>query len=118
MEVPAIRGLIVTERSPDLEDFGHRAYEPTLRAIKEYVAWTTMAKHVKVFVQNCLHCVATIPGDNVPRPSGTQLYATKPNEILHFEFLYIGLSRYGKYQYLLLFKDDERTPMDFAVSHG
>jgi Integrase core domain len=42
----------------------------------------------------------------VPRPLGTQLHATKPNEILHFDFLYIGLSRDGKYQYLLLLKDD------------
>jgi Integrase zinc binding domain len=65
----------------------HRAYEATLGAVKEYVAWTTMAKDVKVFVQNCLHCVATIPGDKVPRPLVTQLHATKPNEILHFDFL-------------------------------
>jgi Integrase core domain len=65
-----------------------------------------MAKDVKVFVQNCLHCVATIPGDKVPRQLGTQLHATNPNEILHFDFLYIGLSRDGKYQYLLLLKDD------------
>jgi Integrase zinc binding domain len=69
----------------------HRAYKATLGAIKEYVAWTTMANDVKVFVQNCLHCVATIPGDIVPRPLGTQLHATKPNEIPHFDFLYIGL---------------------------
>jgi hypothetical protein len=60
-------------------------------------------KDVKVFVQNCLHRVATIPGDKVLR---TQLHATKPNEILHFDFLYIGLSRDGKYEYLLLLKDD------------
>jgi Integrase zinc binding domain len=85
---------------------GHRAYEATLGTIKEYVAWTTMAKDVKVFVQNCLHCVATIPGDKVPRPLGTQLHATKPNEILHFDFLHFGLSRDGKYQYLLLLKDN------------
>jgi Integrase zinc binding domain len=85
---------------------GHRAYEATLDAIKEYVAWTTMAKDVKVFVQNFSHCVATIPGDEVPRPLGTQLHATKPNEILHFNFLYIGFSRDGKYQHLLLLKDD------------
>jgi transposase InsO family protein len=85
---------------------GHRAYEATLGAIKEYVAWTTMAKDVKIFVQNCLHCVATIPGDKVPRPLGTQLRATKPNDFVHFDFLYIGLSRDGKYQYLLLLKDD------------
>jgi RNase H-like domain found in reverse transcriptase/Integrase zinc binding domain len=85
---------------------GHRAYEATLGAIKEYVARKTMAKDVKVFVQNCLHCVATVPGDKVPRPLGTQLHATKPNESLHFDFLYIGLSRDGKYQFLLLLKDD------------
>jgi Integrase zinc binding domain len=84
----------------------HRAYEATLGAIKEYVAWTTIAKDVKVFVQNCLHCVATIPGDKVPRPLGTRLHAIKPNDILHFDFLYIGLSRYRRYQYILLLKDD------------
>jgi hypothetical protein len=83
----------------------HRAYEATLGAIKEYLGWTTMAKDVKVVVQNFLHCVATIPGDKVPRALGTQLHATKPNEILHFDFLYIGLSNDGKYQYLLLLKD-------------
>jgi RNase H-like domain found in reverse transcriptase/Integrase zinc binding domain len=78
---------------------GHRAYEATLGAIKEYVAWKTMAKDVKVFVNIWLHCVATIPGDIVPRPLGTQPHATKPKEILHFDILYIGLSRDGKYQY-------------------
>jgi Integrase zinc binding domain len=85
---------------------GHRAYEATLGAIKEYVAWTTMAKDVKVFVQNCFHFAATIPGDKVPRQLGTQPHVTKSNYILHFDFLYIGFSRDGKYQYLLLLKDD------------
>jgi hypothetical protein len=83
-----------------------RVYEARLGAIKEYVALTTMVKDVKVFVQNCLHCIATIPGDKVPRPLGTQINAIKPNEILHLDFLYIGLSRDGKYQFLLLLKDD------------
>jgi hypothetical protein len=31
---------------------GHRAYGAALGAIKKYVAWTTMAKDVKDFVQN------------------------------------------------------------------
>jgi hypothetical protein len=84
---------------------GHRACEATLGAIKKYVELTTTTKDVKVFVQNCLHCVATIPEDKVPRLLGTQLHATNSNEILHFDFLYIGLSRNGKYQYLLLLKD-------------
>jgi hypothetical protein len=50
-----------------------------------------VANDVKVFVQNCLHCVATIPGDKVPRLLDTQLHATKLNEILHFDFLFIGV---------------------------
>jgi hypothetical protein len=65
--------------------------------IKENVAWSTMAQDFKVFVQNCLHCVATISGKIVPLPLGTQLNATKPNETLDFDFLYIELSRDGKY---------------------
>jgi hypothetical protein len=65
-----------------------------------------MANDVKVFLQNCLHFVAIILGDKVLRPLGMQIHATKPNEILHFDFLYIGLSRDGKYQYKLLLKDD------------
>jgi hypothetical protein len=86
---------------------GYREYEAGLGSIKEYVAWTTMANCVKVFVQNCLHCVETIPGAKLPRPLDTQLHATKPEETLHFDFFYIGLSRDGKYQYMLLLKDDK-----------
>jgi hypothetical protein len=52
---------------------GHRAHEAMLGSIKEYMAWTAMAKDVKVYIQNCLHGVASIPGDKVQRPLGTQL---------------------------------------------
>jgi Integrase zinc binding domain len=53
--------LWITERAGELQlrlcmgahcrSAEHRAYEATLGAIKEYVAWTTMAKDVKVFLQ-------------------------------------------------------------------
>jgi hypothetical protein len=85
---------------------GHRAYKATLGAIKECMVWTAMAKNFKVFVQEYVHCVATVPGDKVPRPLDTQLRATKPNEILLFDFFYTGLSRDEKCAYLLLLKDD------------
>jgi hypothetical protein len=64
-----------------------------------------MAKDVKVFVQNCLDCDARIPGEKMPRSLGTQLHATKSNEMLLFDFMYIGLSRDGKYEYILFLKD-------------
>jgi transposase InsO family protein len=54
------------------------------------------------------HYVASFPRDKLPGPLGTQLHATKPNEMLHLDFIYIGLSRQGKNQYLLLLKDDQR----------
>jgi hypothetical protein len=57
-----------------------------------------MTKDVKIFVQNCLHCVATIHRDKGPSPLGTQQQAIKPNAILRFDLLYTGLSRDGKYQ--------------------
>jgi hypothetical protein len=85
---------------------GNKEYEATLGAIKEYVAWTTLAKDVKVFVRNFLLCVASIPKVSVPRPLGTHLPATKPNDIPYFDFPYFGLSRDGKYQYIILLKDD------------
>jgi hypothetical protein len=74
---------------------GHRACKATLIPIKEYVVWTKMAKDVKVFVQKCLHCVATITADKVPRPLGTQLHAIKPNEILHFDSLTLHCQETG-----------------------
>jgi hypothetical protein len=65
-----------------------------------------MAKDVKFFVENCLPGVATIPEDKVPRPLDMQLHAIKPNEILHFDFLYTGSSRNGKYRCILLIMDE------------
>jgi hypothetical protein len=40
------------------------------------------------------------------RPLSTQLHATKPNEILHFDLQYIGWLGNGKHQYILLLEDD------------
>jgi hypothetical protein len=65
-----------------------------------------MAKDVKVFVHNCFHCAETVPGDKVFSPLGTQLHATKPKQVLHFDYLYIWLSRDWTYRYLQLLKDD------------
>jgi hypothetical protein len=64
-----------------------------------------MARDVNVFVQNCLHCVAIIPGYKVLRLLRAHLHATKPNEIMHFYFLYMGLSRNEKHQNILHSKD-------------
>jgi Integrase core domain/Integrase zinc binding domain len=85
---------------------GHRGYKETLIAIKEYVTWVDMEKDVKVFVQNRMHCVSSASGEKISRPLGTQIHATRPNKIMHFDLLYMGQSKRNKYKYLLLLKDD------------
>eukprot|EP00171_Calliarthron_tuberculosum_P018475 IDg18475t1 len=41
----------------------------------------------------------------VPRPMGHAIRADSPNEVIHFEFLYLGESDVG-YTYVLIIKDD------------
>jgi hypothetical protein len=50
-----------------------------------------MAMNVKFIVQKCMQCFTTIPKDEVPRPLGTLLHASEPNEQLKFDFFYIEL---------------------------
>jgi hypothetical protein len=57
-------------------------------------------------VQNCVNCVSSASGEKIARPLGTQIHATRPNEILHFDFFYMGQSKRNKYKYLLLLKND------------
>jgi hypothetical protein len=76
---------------------------PQSRSMWRGRRWPRMSRSLCITVCTVLQLYLE---KNVPRPLGTQLLATKPNEILHFDFPYIGLSRDGKHQYLLLLKDD------------
>ena len=42
------------------------------------------------FVRQCLHCADTRSGDVVPRPLGDTVHGTAPNEVVHFDCLYVG----------------------------
>jgi transposase InsO family protein len=75
----------------------------TLKILQEVFQWTGMQKEVKEFVKQCLHCLV-VNGKTVPRPFGATLKATKPNEILHFDFLTLPVSTEG-YKYVLVLKD-------------
>ena len=64
-----------------------------------------MNEDVSQFVSNCIHCVMSKSGQKVPRPLSLTLHATKPNEVVHFDFLYLGQS-FGEMRYVLVLKDD------------
>ena len=46
---------------------------------------------MREFVRPCLHCADTRSGD-VPRPLGETVHGTAPNEVVHFDYLYVGES--------------------------
>lgn len=69
---------------------GHCGLDATKRVIKEHFYWKNITKDVDIFVKFYLHCLCTETGDVVPRPTGHSLHTEGPNEILPFDFCYIG----------------------------
>ena len=84
---------------------GHRASDSTRDKLAGRYAWKTLRADVKQFVQTCFHCVATNTPDRMPRPMGHQIHSTTPNEVIHFDYLFIGEAKEG-YEYIVIIKDD------------
>ena len=64
-----------------------------------------MSEDCSAFISMCLHCLVGKSGHRIPRPIALTLHATRPNEIIHFDFLYIGAGFDG-FKYILVVKDD------------
>ena len=84
---------------------GHRGAQTTLENMSPHVWWRDMQTDVFTFCNTCLHCQATTGGRRIPRPLAHTVHAEKPNEVLHFDYLYLYPSDTGE-QYILIIKDD------------
>ena len=60
---------------------------------------------MKNFCRLCLHCSVADPRKVIPRPLGEQMHASTRNQILHYDFMHVGISDSGS-TYLLVIKDD------------
>lgn len=96
-----IRILIAAHCGPS----GHRAKSTTLRELLKHFYWKEADNCVDSFVKSCLHCLCTSSGKSIPRPFGHAIHATKPNEVIHFDYCYLGKSNIGPV-YVLIVKDD------------
>lgn len=83
---------------------GHRGVQATTKMLEQEFTWTTLRMDVQAFVQDCIHCLS-IHGEMIPRPLGSALHATKPNEVIHFDFLSMPPS-FRDTHYVLVLKDD------------
>ena len=94
---------------------GHRGVAATLVRLQEFRVWPGMGAQMREFVRQCLHCADTRSGDVVPRPLGETLHGIAPNEVVHFDYLYVGesgpqasqgLSEDSGFRYILVIMDD------------
>lgn len=84
---------------------GHRGRAATLSVVKENFRWASMKDDVDEFLRQCIHCIITRTGEIIPRPMGAALHGTRPNEVLHVDYLYMGIG-YDGLKYLLVIRDD------------
>ncbi|KAJ8558819.1 hypothetical protein ON010_g8630 [Phytophthora cinnamomi] len=98
---------------------GHRGVAATLKHLNDVFIWDGMDESVRNFVDGCLHCMR-VDGTKVPRPFGEAVHATKPNEVIHFDYLSMPASS-NEVCYVLVLKDDmsgfvELVPCSAATS--
>lgn len=84
---------------------GHRGVEATRNILSEHFKWSGMREDVHDFVGECLLCLLAKTGEKIPRPLSLTLHGTRPNEVLHFDYLYLGEGSSGN-MYTLVLKDD------------
>ncbi|KAJ8574644.1 hypothetical protein ON010_g4571 [Phytophthora cinnamomi] len=77
----------------------------TLKNISEKFIWKEMVRDVEFFVQSCLHCASTLRGPSQPRLLGGAMYAEHPNDLLHWDVLYMVESDTGEV-YALVIEND------------
>jgi transposase InsO family protein len=83
---------------------GHRGVDATYQALSTRFWWPELHADCTAFVQDCLQCVKCRAGTVVPRPPGEQIVATRPVQVLHFDYLFMGPGT-GGMTYLLVLKD-------------
>ena len=84
---------------------GHRGLQATQQSIMTHFYWNHIKEDITTFHKSCLHCLSTNQGPRVTRPLGHAMHSTSPNELIHFDFIYMNESYDGQ-TYVLMIKDD------------
>lgn len=90
-------------------DWGHRAYQATLKLIRRTNWWIKMKRNVKEFIQARIHCIISQSSDRMPLPLPSILHGDKPNDVVQPNFLFTDLSDSNNIKPILLIKGDLST---------
>ena len=75
-----------------MQDAGHHGLRATTHRLGAYCAWDNMEKGIVKFVRQCIHCIDSKAGNNMPRPLGDLVHGTEVGDVLHFDYLNFGES--------------------------
>ena len=84
---------------------GHNMAETTLKRLKKHCSWQTMRTDVYRLVGDCILCRKAKTSLPTRLQMGTHKRASKPNETIHMDYVFIGESKGGA-SYILVLKDD------------
>ena len=86
---------------------GHRGLMQTMKNLEKYF-WEGMENNIRLFVRSCLQCNQLKGGKTIPRPYGRTFIGKKPNEVISFDYLYMGKPASScphSYTYIMVIKD-------------
>lgn len=83
----------------------HPSPEVQYEQMRKVVFWKGMEKDIQRFCSRCYHCLIS-SSRTVARPLGSQLHASEPDRILHFDYLQLPAETVFGFNYLLVLKDD------------
>ena len=84
---------------------GHRGLDSTYHTILKEFLWKGLKEDIKDFMRKCMHCILSRVGQKVPRPLSSTAHASHPNQMLHFDYLYMG-SGVGGLKYVLVLNEN------------
>jgi RNase H-like domain found in reverse transcriptase/Integrase zinc binding domain/Integrase core domain len=99
---PEARVLIMTIAHYGIA--GHYGVESTMQKLREVVNWQHMLTDVKQFIMDCILCRCAKGVQPTRTHLGIQYRPKRPNQMLHFDFYYVGPSNMN-FQYLLVLRD-------------
>ena len=87
---------------------GHIGYHAAIKLLQQWVYWKGMEADLKNLCNSCLHCLPTRSGFRKPRPLGEACHGTRPNQVVHFDYLYImprAENSYHNFEWIFIMRD-------------
>lgn len=94
---------------------GHFGIGSSVRRLSKHVSSCDLDERLAAFCRSCLLCLQCKGSKVIPRPWGRTVQANRPNQVLHFDYLYIGPSFNGA-EYILVVKDGLSQIVDLVIS--